>query len=166
MTAISLRPERAGDEEAIYALSTAAYADTKYSNGAEPELIDTLRRDGDLTLSLVAENEVGIVGHIAFSPVSIADGTPCWYGLGPVSVAPKHQEQRVGFRLVQRGIADMRAMAANGIVVLGDPNYYGRFGFEYDPRLTFDGYPPEYFQRLVLEGHTPCGAVIYSKAFR
>ncbi|MGB3739660.1 MAG: N-acetyltransferase [Pontixanthobacter sp.] len=165
MSAIILRPEQDGDADAIRTLSAAAYADTKYSDGSEPELIDRLRNDGDLSLSLVAENEQGVVGHIAFSPVRIMDGTKGWFGLGPVSVASQLQGQRIGFSLVQRGIADMREMNANGIVVLGDPGYFGQFGFENDPQLTFDGYQPELFQRLMFDGKPPKGAVIYSKAF-
>ncbi len=166
MTAIIIRPETSGDEQAIHHLAQAAFDGMLRSDGSEPDLIDKLRRDGDLALSLIAADSDRIVGHIAFSPVTISDNTQGWYGLGPVAVHPESQGQGIGFRLVQRGIADMREIGAKGVVVLGDPAYYNRFGFEDDPQLTFDGYPPELFQRLLLEGRAPSGAVIYAKAFR
>ncbi|MGB7407561.1 MAG: N-acetyltransferase [Pontixanthobacter sp.] len=165
MTAITIRPEAAGDETAIHALTAAAFEGTAHSNGNEPAIIDALRSDGDLSWSLVAETEDRLVGHIAFSPVTISDGTSNWYGLGPVSVLPELQGQRIGFRLVQRGIADMRQKNACGIVLMGDPIFYGRFGFEHDPVLTYSGAPATYFQRLVLDGDEPSGEVTYAKGF-
>lgn len=164
--AITLRAEQAGDERVIHALTEAAFRDMPFSDGDEPDLVDALRRDGDLELSLVAENEEGLVGHIAFSRVTISDGAPDWYGLGPVSVSPDLQKQGIGGQLITRGIADLRERGARGIVLLGSPVYYCRFGFEHDPQLTYPGPPAEYFQRLVLEGKAPSGIVTYAKAFR
>ena len=160
-----MRPERAGDEQAIHALTEAAFRDMPFSDGDEQELVDRLRADGDLTLSLVAEDAERIVGHIAFSPVMISDGSAGWFGLGPVSVRPELQGQRIGSALVKRGIADMRERGARGIILLGNPAYYSRFGFEHDPQLAYPGPPPEYFQRLVLEGEPPAGTVSYAPAF-
>ena len=165
MSAIAIRPERAGDEAVIHALTEAAFRDMPFSDGDEQDLVDALRRDGDLSLSLVAEDAERIVGHIAFSPVSISDGTKDWYGLGPVSVWPELHRQGVGSALVRRGISDMRAAGAKGIVLLGNPEYYGRFGFEHDPALQYPGPPAEYFQRLVLDGPPPAGVVAYAPAF-
>ena len=165
MSAIAIRPERAGDEAVIHALTEAAFRDMPFSDGDEQDLVDALRRDGDLSLSLVAEDAERIVGHIAFSPVSISDGTKDWYGLGPVSVWPELHRQGVGSALVRRGISDMRAAGAKGIVLLGSPEYYGRFGFEHDPALQYPGPPAEYFQRLVLDGPPPAGVVAYAPAF-
>ena len=165
MSAIAIRPERAGDEAVIHALTEAAFRDMLFSDGDEQDLVDALRRDGDLSLSLVAEDAERIVGHIAFSPVSISDGTKDWYGLGPVSVWPELHHQGVGSALVRRGISDMRAAGAKGIVLLGSPEYYERFGFEHDPALQYPGPPAEYFQRLVLDGPPPAGVVAYAPAF-
>lgn len=166
MSAIAIRPEKDGDQVAIGRLAAIAFDGVPNTDDSVAEITDALRRDGDLFLSLVAEDEQTVVGHLPFSPVTITDGSENWFGLGPISVDPAMQNQGIGFRLIQRGIADMRAMKANGIVVLGDPDYYRRFGFEYDPLLTFDGYPPEWLQGLVLNGKPACGAVIYSDAFR
>lgn len=165
MSAIAIRPERAGDERAIHALTEAAFRDMPFSDGDEQELVDRLREDGDLTLSLVAEDAERIVGHIAFSPVTISDGSAHWFGLGPVSVWPELHRQRIGSALVKRGIGDLRERGARGIVLLGDPAYYSRFGFEHDPKLAYPGPPAEYFQRLVLAGEAPEGIVAYAKGF-
>ncbi|WP_226699492.1 GNAT family N-acetyltransferase [Qipengyuania gaetbuli] len=165
MSAITIRPERAGDEAVIHELTEAAFRDMPFSEGDEQELVDALRNDGDLSLSLVAEDGTRIVGHIAFSPVAISDGTRDWYDLGPVSVWSELYGQGIGSALVRRGIADMRAKGAKGIVLLGSPDYYGRFGFEHDPQLRYPGPPPEYFQRLVLDGPAPTGVVRYMPAF-
>lgn len=163
--AITIRPEAKGDEATIHSLTEAAFRDMPFSDGDEQELVDRLRKDGDLTLSLVAEDADRIVGHIAFSPVTISDGTKDWFGLGPVSVWPEIHGQGIGGALVRRGIADMRTRGAKGIILLGSPEYYSRFGFEHDPDLVYPGPPPEYFQRLVLGGQAPEGIVRYSPAF-
>lgn len=166
MTAITIRPERPGDEATIHRLTEAAFRDMPFSQGDEQHLVDALRRDGDLALSLVSEDGTRIVGHIAFSRVSISDGAEEWYDLGPVSVWPELHHQGIGTALIRRGIADLRARGAAGIVLLGSPAYYGRFGFRHEPQLRYPGPPPEYFQCLVLNGTLPRGEVRYAPAFR
>ena len=165
MSAILVRPERFGDEGAIHALTEAAFADMPFSQGDEQDLVDALRASGDLALSLVATDGDAVVGHIAFSPVTISDGTREWFDLGPVSVMPKAQRQGIGSALIRRGIAGLRERGARGIVLLGSPDYYSRFGFEHDPQLSYPGPPPEYFQQLVLAGPAPRGVVRYARAF-
>lgn len=170
MSGVTIRAERPGDEAAIHRLTKAAFKDMPFSEGDEQHLIDALRRDEDLALSLVAEDgerpENAIIGHIAFSRVAISDGTRDWYDLGPVSVWPELHNRGIGSALVRRGIAELRARGAAGIVLLGSPAYYGRFGFVHEPQLTYPGPPPEYFQCLVLEGELPEGEVTYAPAFR
>lgn len=162
---VTIRPEAPGDEAPIFALTEAAFRDMPFSDGDEQQLVDRLREAGELTLSLVAEDGERIVGHIAFSPVTIADGTADWFGLGPVSVWPELHHRGIGSALVRRGIADMRARGAKGIVLLGSPDYYGRFGFRHEPQLTYSGPPPEYFQALLLDDVMPAGEVAYATAF-
>lgn len=166
MSAIAIRPERPGDEATIHRLTEAAFRDMPFSEGDEQHLIDALRRDGDLALSLVAEDGARIVGHVAFSRVTIGDGTPDWYDLGPVSVWPELHKQGIGSALIRQGIATLRENGAAGIVLLGSPDYYGRFGFRHEPQLRYPGPPPEYFQCLVLRGELPAGEVTYAPAFR
>ena len=162
---VSIRHEMPGDQLSIRAVTEAAFRTQPHSDGSEPALVDRLRSDGDLALSLVAEVDGGIVGHIAFSRVAISDGTKHWYGLGPVSVSPKLQRRGIGAQLIQQGIGELRRCGAHGMVLLGSPAYYSRFGFEHDPALTYPGPPPLYFQRLVLAGEPPTGVVSYVPAF-
>jgi predicted N-acetyltransferase YhbS len=166
MSALTIRAERPGDEATIHRLTEAAFRDMPFSEGDEQHLVDALRRDGDLALSLVAEDAERIVGHIAFSRVAISDGTPDWYDLGPVSVWPELHRQGIGSALILHGIAELRERGAAGIVLLGSPVYYGRFGFRHEPQLRYPGPPPEYFQCLVLTGDLPTGEVTYAPAFR
>ncbi|MCB2083824.1 MAG: N-acetyltransferase [Sphingomonadaceae bacterium] len=166
MSAVAIRAERVGDEPAIHHLTAAAFRDVEHSDGSEPAIVDRLRELGHLALSLVAADGQGaIIGHAAYSPVTIDGKDEAWFGLGPISVAPEHQRRGVGSALIERGTAELREKGARGIVLLGNPAYYSRFGFEHDPRLSYPGPPPEYFQRLVMAGETPAGTVCYSPAF-
>ena len=166
MSGWTIRDEQPGDEAAIAALTEVAFRTVRYSEGGESAIIERLRGSGDLTLSLIAENrDQAIIGHVAFSRVTIADGTPDWYGLGPISVIPLRQGVGIGGAMASEGLARLRALGAGGCVVLGDPRYYGPLGFAHDPGLVFPGPPPEYFQRLVLNGDEPRGIVRYAAAF-
>lgn len=164
-TPIAIRPEAPGDESTIFTLTQSAFAGMEFSGGTEGYIVDKLREDGDLTLSLVALDRLRIVGHIAISPVTISDGASGWYGLGPVSVAPEMQRAGIGGLLIRRAIEQMRERGAKGIVLLGSTEYYPRFGFRHEPQLSYPGPPPEYFQCLLLEGDLPSGNVAYSLAF-
>ncbi len=161
-----IRKEQEGDQAAIADITARAFRGVEYSDQTEPAIIERLRAAGTLTLSLVAIDHDLIVGHIAFSPVTI-DGKSCgWFGLGPVSVDPDHQGQKIGSALIMCGIEKMRSEGASGCVLLGDPAYYNRFGFEADERLRYEGAPPEYFMRLNLtDSNTPMGRVEYHPAF-
>ncbi|WP_310540423.1 N-acetyltransferase [Phenylobacterium sp.] len=163
---LRIEPERPGDANDISQLTTTAFAPMPFSDGDEARVIDDLREAGALTLSLVAITAQGeLVGHIAFSPVCI-DGQPGdWYGLGPVSVAPRMQRQGVGSALIGDGLDRLRALDAAGCVLLGNPDYYRRFGFVSDPMLTYQGQPNRYFQRLVLKGPAAQGDASFHLAF-
>ncbi len=165
MSNLTIRAEEPGDIAAIYALTEAAFAPMPFSDGNEPNLVNNLRTDGDLTLSLVAEQDGVLVGHIAFSPVTISDGASDWYGLGPVSASPDLQRQGIGSALINEGLAQMRGLGAKGIILLGSNEYYPRFGFEAKAKLTYAGAPPEFFQSLLLDGEWPAGEVKYAPAF-
>lgn len=164
MSAI-IRPERAGDEAAIRALVESAFTGHPHSDGSEPGIVDGLRADGDLAISLVAVEGSEIVGHVAFSPVTVSDGSREWFGLGPVAVDPARQGEGIGAALIERGLGLLRDRGAAGCVVLGDPAYYGRFGFAHDPALAYPGPPAEYFQRLAFATSGAQGVVSYAPAF-
>jgi putative acetyltransferase len=163
--AVRIRPERPEDAPAIRAVTIAAFESSPYGHNGEADIVDALRVDGALALSLVAEMGGGIVGHVACSPVHIMIGQGDWYGLGPVSVVPGHQGQGIGQVLVRAGLDRLRALDAAGCVVLGEPEYYGRFGFESDPALRYGEAPAAYFQRLLFQGRPPSGEAHYHASF-
>jgi len=162
---ITIRPEAPGDEETIFALTETAFEPMPFSDGDEQHLVNRLRTNGEMTLSLVAEDAERIVGHIAFSPLTISDGAEHWYGLGPVSVWPELQKQGIGGALIKHGISDLRQVGAHGIALIGSNIYYPRFGFVHEPQLTYSGGPAEYFQCLLLDGELPRGEVNFAPAF-
>jgi len=163
---IRIRNEVPADAPAIEALTAAAFLAAEYSSHTEQFIVNALRRAGQLSVSLVAEDDgQTIVGHVAISPVRISDGSSGWYGLGPVSVGPGQQALGIGTRLVNEALAALRGMGASGCVVLGEPAYYGRFGFAATPALVYPGVPPQYFQALPMAGAMPSGTVAYHAAF-
>lgn len=160
-----VRDETPADEATIRALVATAFQTMPFSDQTEHLIVDALRRQGALTLSLVAEDHASVVGHAAFSPVTIDDDDCGWHALGPIAVAAEHQRQGIGSRLIEHGFERLRAMNSAGCVVLGDPRYYHRFGFQQDPRLTAAGYPAEHFMVLPLSGPAPKGIVRFHPAF-
>jgi putative acetyltransferase len=167
---VEIRAERPADAAAISLVTVAAFHDVPQGGQAEARIIEGLRKAGALTVSLVAAEAGDIIGHVAFSPVTIAmaqgaTAQGAWYGLGPVAVRPDRQGQGVGRVLIEAGIRRLRALQAAGCVVLGDPRYYCHFGFESDSALTYGGTPSPYFQRLMLGGPPARGEVAYHSAF-
>jgi putative acetyltransferase len=127
--------------------------------------VNALRDADALTVSLVAVEAGRIAGHIAVSPVRIDDRPGGWFGIGPLSVDPDIQRSGTGTALVMAALDRLRAMGAEGCVVLGQPGYYGRFGFVGDPDLRYGGEVSPYFQRLILSGPAASGEVTYHAAF-
>ena len=162
---IVIRPETAADVDAITEVTVAAFKTLEISNHTEQFIVEALRAAGALTLSLVAEADGRVVGHIAFSPVTMSDGTPDWYGLGPVSVLPAYQRQGIGKALIREGLAHLKALHARGCCLVGHPDYYPKFGFGNVAGLGVDGVPPEVFFALAFDGRMPQGTVAFHPAF-
>ena len=162
---MQIRDENPGDEHAIHALTAAAFDAVEFSDGSEPFIIDALRETDDLSLSLVAVDGHMIIGHVAFSPVKVAGLHDSWFGLGPISVIPDRQKQRVGSKLIHEGLKRLRRMNAKACLLVGDPAYYSRFGFEAGTGLTYGPIDTRYIQRLLLGGTDRQGEVTYSPAF-
>lgn len=160
-----IRNETDGDADAITAVTLAAFATLEISQHTEQFIVKALRAAGALTVSLVAELDGRVVGHVAFSPVVFSDGTPDWHGLGPVSVLPAHQRQGIGKALIRQGLARLQAMGARGCCLVGHPDYYRKFGFRNLDQLAHAGVPPEYFLALSFDGHWPQGTVAFHEAF-
>jgi putative acetyltransferase len=159
-----IRPETSGDVAAIGDLVRAAFA-----RHQEAGLVDGLRRSGDLRLSLVAEEAGRVIGHVGFSRVWISrDGRRSpGVSLAPLAVAAERRRRGVGAELVEAGHADLRAAGESICFVLGDPAYYGRFGYAIPAAAGFDcAYAGAHFQALRLISAAPeSGTIVYAAAF-
>ena len=160
-----IRNEITSDVEAISKVTIAAFKNLAISNHTEQFIINALREANALTISLVAEIDGQLVGHIAFSPITISDGSLNWYGLGPISVLPKYQKQGIGKSLVLKGLSLLKDMGGQGCALVGDPNYYKRFGFKNIPDLIHEGIPQEVFLVLPFDKKIPQGIVEFHKGF-
>lgn len=156
----AVRPESAADFPAITALIERAFAGTE-----EARLVERLRADGDDAIALAAVADGAIVGHILFSPMRAPFRA---LGLAPLAVDPAHQRGGIGGALVREGLARAAREGWEGVFVLGDPAYYGRFGFSADLAGGFESpYAGPYLQALALAGTMPArsGRVDYARAF-
>ena len=161
-----IRSETGADVGAIAEVTVAAFKTLAISNHTEQFIVAALRAAKALSVSLVAEVDGRVVGHVAFSPVTISDGCPDWYVLGPVSVLPEYQRQGIGSALIREGISRLKDLRARGCCLVGHPEYYGRFGFRSIPGLAPEGVPEEVFFALSLDGHIPRGTVEFHAGFK
>jgi putative acetyltransferase len=156
----TIRREQPRDAAAIRQVHQAAFPTT-----AEADLVERLRDHGKAAVALVAEDEGQIVGHIVFSPVTFDPPVAVIaYGLAPMAVLADHWKHGVGRRLVQNGLAECHAQGACLVVVVGEPDYYERFGFE---RASRHGLRNEFgaedaFMVYLLDArqHPPPGTVV------
>ncbi|CAN0621597.1 putative acetyltransferase [Burkholderia multivorans] len=180
---VTLRDARADEAAAIAGVIGAAFSGTPHGGRLEQRFVDALRADGQLAVSLVAERDDRIIGHVAFSPVAIgraaigpagssaagssAAGTHAgWYALAPLSVRPECRRQSIGAGLVRTGLDALRRLGARGCVVLGEPAYYARFGFDAAASLVFPSAPAPCLLALSFEeALPPAGEVRYHDAF-
>ena len=162
---LRIRSETSADARAIADVTVAAFTTLEISGHTEHFIVEALREAGALTISLVAELDGRVVGHIAFSPVTISDGTAGWYGLGPVSVLPELHRRGIGAALIREGLSRLKALGAAGCCLVGHPEYYRRFGFENPEGLAVEGVPPEVFFVLAFDGRMPEGTVTFHEGF-
>ena len=162
---IKIRNETAADALVIKAVTTSAFMNAPHTSHTEQFIVTALRKAGVLSISLVADAEGTVIGHVAVSPVSISNDASGWFGLGPISVLPEHQRRGVGSRLMREALRVLRGQGAAGCVVLGEPEYYSRFGFQADPNLILPDVQPQYFQAISLDSSRPQGTVSYHQAF-
>ena len=163
---ILIRDERAADCEAICEVTRLAFETMEYSSQTEHLIVEALRTADALSVSLVAEVDGRVVGHIAFSPVTVTDGSKGWYGLGPVSVHPDLQRRGIGKALIQEGISRLKDLGARGCCLVGHPAYYRQFGFDNVEGLVVDGVPADVFFALSFDGNMPQGEVAFHDAFK
>jgi putative acetyltransferase len=163
---IVIRSKTDADVSTITEVTVAAFKTLEISHHTEPFIITALRAAQALTVSLVAEVDGRVIGPIAFSPVTLSEGTRNEYGLGPVSVAPAYQRQGVGQALIREGLSRLKEMKAQGCCLVGHPDDYQQFGFKNVSGLVHEGVPPEVFFALSLDGPTPQGTVAFHEGFK
>lgn len=165
-SSVVIRSETNADASAITEVTVAAFKTLEISNHTEQFIVEALRAAKALTVSLVAELDGRVIGHIAISPVIISDGARNWYGLGPVSVLPEYQRQGIGKALMLEGLSRLKALNAKGCCLVGHPDYYKKFGFKNMPGLVLEGVPQEVFFALSFDAHTPQGTVSFHEGFK
>jgi len=153
ISVVTVRPETPADFDQVRTVNKSAF-----EGGPEAELVDSLRASCPDHLSLVAEKQGRVIGHILFTPVIIENplGGVEGMGLAPMAVLPDCQRSGVGSLLVRRGLVLLRNRSCPFVIVLGHPKYYPRFGFErassYGLRSQWEGVPDEAFMVNVF-GH-------------
>lgn len=161
----SIRPEAPGDEAAIHDITKRAFVGRPHSDGDEAEVIDRLRGDGDLALSLVAVSAGTVIGQVSFSTARLSNGETGWYVLGPIAVVPERQGEGVGRALIAAGESAVRDLGAKGMTVLGDPQIYGRFGFVRDTPMRQEDELGTYLQVKTFGPAIPDTTITYARAF-
>jgi putative acetyltransferase len=162
-----IRTEEPKDWVAVHAVNASAFA-----TPAEANLVDVLRKEAYPFVSLVAEDNEAVVGHIMFSPVSLS-GHPNLkiMGLGPMAVAPEYQRKSIGSALVRTGLERCKQLGFGAVVVLGHPEYYPRFGFSPSTRFGIGceyEVPEDVFMVMELQPgylHSATGTIKYHAAF-
>lgn len=158
--------ERAKNIKAIDRVTLRAFQDEPHSDGTEHLIIHRLRQSGALVISLVAVQDEAVVGHVAFSQAFFTDGSPRWYALGPLSVLPELQRKGIGSALVQAGLDRLREIGAAGCVLVGHPDYYGRFGFVHPSSFICEGVPTNALFALPFSNNViPSGLLSFHEAF-
>lgn len=172
---VYIRQEKNTDRDIVFEIIEEAFNGQSYSDGSEGDMVYRLRKRDDFEpkLSLVAEYEGMLVGHILFTPIQIIDGETKVQSLSlaPVSVLPEYQRKGIGEQLIKEGHRIARELGYESVFVMGHPEYYHYFG--YQPTINwgisspFD-VPSEYFMALELKNNALSGvkgAVVYPKEF-
>ena len=165
MSELHIRPERPGDEDAIHALTARACETIPFTSGTHRAFIGGLRGSGNVALSLGAEQDGRVVGHIAFSPVRIGDVSSGWFGLGPISVLPELQKRGIGKLLIREGLDRLKERNAKGCALIGDPDVYRSSGFTSDGALVYEGVDAKYVQWIAFSAEKPSGHLTFARAF-
>ena len=163
MTGLLFRRTGPADWRAAIAIHREAFG-----GELEARIAESLFLNGEAVISLLAVKDGEPVGHLALSPIRI-DGRPSsWLGMGPVAVRPAVQRQGIGTALIREALQMAEAERAGGVVVLGEPSFYGRFGFTPASQLglacTYPA-PADAFMALQLKAAPPAGVVHYARAF-
>ncbi|MFC7048951.1 GNAT family N-acetyltransferase [Emcibacter nanhaiensis] len=159
-----IRKETPDDIDRIGFVIEAAFKTARVSSGTEAQIVERLRAADALMLSLVAEQDGTIVGHLAVSATVIGDEEN-WALIGPVAVLPEVQLQGIGSALMNEALQQLRTAGMAGVALVGNPAYYGRFGFRAWPGLNFPGVPDEVVLALPFADSMPSGELSHHEAF-
>lgn len=154
---MNIRHETPADHEAIRRINVEAFRNHPVSRQTEHLIVEGLRRAGALEISLVAELEGAVVGHIAFSLATVGGRDLGWRLLGPLAVLPELQRRGIGSALVRAGLGELRRLGAAGCALVGDPAYYARLDFRQCRGLSWPGVPEQYVLCLPLAAEGPGG---------
>ncbi len=160
---VTLREEEDGDQGQVRGLIEASFPGT-----GEALLVDRLRSDGDIVLSLVAEDSGVVVGYVSFSRLTVVDGAAPFraVALAPLAVYPEYQQQGIATRLIREAHACLAALGETLSVVLGEPGYYGRFGYHHRRAAGFESdYQSPYLMALSFGSAPSGGRLVYPAAF-
>ncbi len=153
-----IRQERDGDEAAIRDVVERAFAGKSFADPDDKFIVERLREDGSLVLSLVAEGRGQLIGQVALSPAKVGDLK--YLCLGPIAVVPEQQGKGIGGDLMGHALGVAQAYGRDGVVLLGDPKYYSRFGFEKFASVSYDGKGADALQLLPFT-EPPSGKVVF-----
>ena len=162
MMKLNIRQEKPGDEVAIVEVTRAAFNINACADGTDHALAGKLREVGSLVLSLVATQGKNIIGHVALSPAKVGE-VKCLC-LRPVAVHPNYQKIGIGSALVNHAVAVSGIYGRGGVVLMGDPNFYGRLGFVAEVGPTFCGKTSKYLQINGFD-NTPVGDAVFHPVF-
>jgi putative acetyltransferase len=162
---IDIRRETSSDIETICYVTEQAFKSVSYASGDEQDIIERLRASDALSVSLVATVGGAIVGHIALSPTRSTNSSQKWLALGPVSVLPDYQRRGVGSALIRQALAEIREQEATGCILVGDPGYYQRFGFELAPQFSPKPEYASFFMIIQFSTEEPTDAISFHPAF-
>lgn len=165
MLALKIRTEQASDIFDIDKVTELAFHGMPYSGGDESEIIARLRQASALSCSLVAVDGDQLLGHVAFSPATLGSDDEHWFALGPVSVMPKSQGCGIGSKLIEAGLGQLQSQGALGCILVGNPDYYRRFGFVLSPENCAKDEPPEYFMMKQFKPSEVSGRFSFHRAF-
>lgn len=152
-----IRAEKTTDIEPINQLILLAFANHPHQDPnlgvTEHLIVQNLRQSAALTISLVAEYQAQIIAHVAFSPIQVNHQKSNYHVMAPVSVLPEFQNCGVGTQLIKNGLIKLQQFNSDGCVVLGDPEYYQRFGFHHNHKFSAKGAPKPYFMAQSFTDH-------------
>lgn len=160
-----IRDEQTGDVPAIREVIAEAFKPVPYSRQTEVAIYDGLRTAGAMAVALVAEEEGAVIGHIVLSRVTIGGASGDWLGAGPVAVRPDRQGRGIGRALVEAALERARRLGAPGCVLVGEPAFYGRFGFAAREGLAHEGVPAQFVLAISLGAPVPEGTIRFHPAF-